>query len=715
MSIPTLGVHMIIYNEEAWLGACLEQIDSMADELIIVDTGSTDRSIEIAEGYGATVIRSPWENDFAKARNAGLTHATTDWILVLDADEQVIAGQEEIKPYLQQEKGDLCLIQFVNWTGQSVDDYTLHLAPRLFRNRRGYLYEGTVHEQLIRVREVSLEKSATDSDRTEAKVSSLAQSIGPLKVNHYGYLPEVMASRQTALRNLKLIQTVLDQQPEDAFHIYNLGVTYCQLDDRERAKVAFSQSLRTCPLNAPYRATLVRDLGKLLYADYELEQARALLLMETQRYPDYADLQVQLGLVEWEQGMLAQAYLYFEKATKSRAYSEEQATPYITEAGSNSYIPLTHMANIDKCKGQVTEAEKHYRTAMRIQPGYLPAVIGLADLLQKEEVDDSLIQQILLEPMDRTNSEHLYKAAFALMLCGAYEAALSILPEQAISTRDEGWVRLCLIQTKREANAVYRAQQLLDGKLHTGQLGRLDPVTQPDCTEIELAVMDGAICYWATGESLSEVFFDHSQVNVSVYREIERRLGIMNNQEKREDASPVDSAALLVQSAEKIAVRAASCGQKELLLSMWKAGLLTQSRVADLLYKHGFRREAAEHYLEQLTSGHLNTEGMFHLAEYMYDRAIYTQSLVLFEHALSLSKDHSRSRMGAAASCLQLAREATSRMLITRTAKDSEVSFSILAQDLAELTDSVKRMDDLGWRTSWSGQERRRTGAGIAE
>lgn len=86
MNRPTIGVHLIIRNEAALLPACFQSVAG-ADELIVVDTGSEDYSIAVAEAYGARVLQYKWEDDFAKARNTGLAHATADWILVLDADE----------------------------------------------------------------------------------------------------------------------------------------------------------------------------------------------------------------------------------------------------------------------------------------------------------------------------------------------------------------------------------------------------------------------------------------------------------------------------------------------------------------------------------------------------------------------------------------------------------------------------------------------------
>lgn len=80
---------MIVKNEERLLSRCLASVRALVDEIVVVDTGSSDRTVEIAESFGAQVYHTAWENDFSKARNLSLKHATKDWILVLDADEEL--------------------------------------------------------------------------------------------------------------------------------------------------------------------------------------------------------------------------------------------------------------------------------------------------------------------------------------------------------------------------------------------------------------------------------------------------------------------------------------------------------------------------------------------------------------------------------------------------------------------------------------------------
>ncbi|MCH8018826.1 glycosyltransferase family 2 protein, partial [candidate division KSB1 bacterium] len=86
---PSLSLCMIVKNEEEYLQECLESIEDVVDEIIVVDTGSTDRTVEIARQFDAEVHHIPWNDDFAAARNESIKHASGDWILQLDADERL--------------------------------------------------------------------------------------------------------------------------------------------------------------------------------------------------------------------------------------------------------------------------------------------------------------------------------------------------------------------------------------------------------------------------------------------------------------------------------------------------------------------------------------------------------------------------------------------------------------------------------------------------
>lgn len=131
-----LSACMMVKDEEANLPRCLQSIQPFIDELIVVDTGSSDRTIQIAESFGASVYHHAWANDFSLHRNQSIASATGDWILIIDADEEFIFGNggiNHIRQTLQENNGkDAFAIVMKNIQAGRVTSQTIH--PRFFRN-----------------------------------------------------------------------------------------------------------------------------------------------------------------------------------------------------------------------------------------------------------------------------------------------------------------------------------------------------------------------------------------------------------------------------------------------------------------------------------------------------------------------------------------------------------------------------------------------------
>ena len=89
--MPTISLCMIAKNEEKYLEQCLNSVKGLADEIIIVDTGSTDRTKEMAKNFNARIFDFKWIGDFSAARNESIRHAAKEWILVMDADEVILS------------------------------------------------------------------------------------------------------------------------------------------------------------------------------------------------------------------------------------------------------------------------------------------------------------------------------------------------------------------------------------------------------------------------------------------------------------------------------------------------------------------------------------------------------------------------------------------------------------------------------------------------
>jgi glycosyltransferase involved in cell wall biosynthesis len=205
---------MIVKNEEELLPQCLESIKDFVDEIIIVDTGSKDRTVEIAESHGAKVYHHPWENDFSKHRNQSISYASYDWILIMDADEAFFPQDApNIKRIVQETRSDFLYLQCYDLEKTGAINGFFNQV-RLFKNNLGMHYTKTVHNQL--------------------------QTIGKgeytrLRFKHYGYdlSPEKMEAKH--IRTTNLLKEMLEINPEDAYSRHQLAASYSM--HREYSKV----------------------------------------------------------------------------------------------------------------------------------------------------------------------------------------------------------------------------------------------------------------------------------------------------------------------------------------------------------------------------------------------------------------------------------------------------------------------------------------------
>lgn len=190
---PTLSLCMMVKDEEARLRTVLDSAVPWVDELVVVDTGSTDRTVEIAESYGAKVYHHPWENDFAKHRNQSLSYATGDWMLVLDADEEL---DQETAPIIRQAIRhptiEAFLVELVNMVPSGGATFLLH--ARVFRNHTGFHYEGKVHNRPV--------------------VLGPSTNI-PVKLYHYGYALDAVTMEAKHQRRVEMIRKWVADEPEN--------------------------------------------------------------------------------------------------------------------------------------------------------------------------------------------------------------------------------------------------------------------------------------------------------------------------------------------------------------------------------------------------------------------------------------------------------------------------------------------------------------------
>jgi len=299
-SYPSVSVCIIAKDEAETLDRALRSVRRVADEIIVVDTGSRDRTVEVALAQNARVFSHDWQNDFALARNQSLEHAKAEWILVLDADEALdLDSGERLKPLLAEtQAAALTLIQRNVTHGGELLKYTDVRQTRLFRNRRTFRYEQRIHEQIRPCIE---------------RLGGCIQDCN-LIIWHYGYAGSPVEAIERRRRNLALLQQASQAVPQDAYLHFQIGSTYKSLDEPELACSHLTQALELDrgTLTNEVRELAYMKLAQLTYADSHHDEARRHALSSLSLNPTNALSLYVAALSSLELGDIVAAWSFFE-------------------------------------------------------------------------------------------------------------------------------------------------------------------------------------------------------------------------------------------------------------------------------------------------------------------------------------------------------------------------------------------------------------------
>jgi glycosyltransferase involved in cell wall biosynthesis len=369
-----LSLCMIVKDEEDMLPRCLEAIAPVVDEMIIVDTGSTDATVEIARSFGATVIERGWTGDFSEARNVSLDAATGDWFMYLDADEVLVAEDvDKLRELLSQPWYEAFFFNETNFTGhEEHGSAVVHTAMRLMRNRPEYRFHGRLHEQIA---------GNLPSFATEKLGSS------QVRVNHYGYLGVVRDAKAKSERNIELLLKQREEQPDSAFLRYNLGAEYLVTGETERAIEEFEISWRLVTDGEIMRGSFVPSLAwRLLKAQriagrHEESLTRAEEFLE--RFPGFTDLVFEQGHAALALGREDEAYAYFEKCIEMG----DAPSRYTAQVGAGTFLPRTILALRHIARGEHAEAVAQMRWCADHNPEFFGIIHPYATALLRSGME----------------------------------------------------------------------------------------------------------------------------------------------------------------------------------------------------------------------------------------------------------------------------------------------------------------------------------------
>lgn len=253
---------LIVRDEAKTLDQCLASVKPVVDEIVVVDTGSTDDSKEIARRYGAKVLDFAWCDDFAAARNASLEAATGDWALWIDADEELTpASHEAIREAVIRPQFGGFFVRIVNFLAdESAAAQYVHRPIRLFRLNPAIRFTGRIHEQI--------------SPAINAQGRPCANLDG-VEMLHYGYLPSAMREKGKLERTISLLEREVAERPDDSFQWYNLANVFSVAGRYADAERAAREAMRSFPPRASFVASVYHLLAVALVEQGRPEEALA--------------------------------------------------------------------------------------------------------------------------------------------------------------------------------------------------------------------------------------------------------------------------------------------------------------------------------------------------------------------------------------------------------------------------------------------------------
>lgn len=224
---------MIVKNEETRLTQCLNSVKDVVDEMIVMDTGSTDRTREIAQQFGAKVPQFQWGDNFAIARNEALQYVTGDWILVLDADEHL---NPEVIPQIQNviTNGNYLVVNLIRQEiGASQSPYSL--VSRLFRRHPALKFTRPYH--------AIIDDSVSKLLKKEKQWKIV--NLPSIAIFHYGYNQEAIASSDKSNRALKAMEGFFNKHPKDPYVCSKLGALYLQIGKEKEGIKLLKQGIKS--------------------------------------------------------------------------------------------------------------------------------------------------------------------------------------------------------------------------------------------------------------------------------------------------------------------------------------------------------------------------------------------------------------------------------------------------------------------------------------
>ncbi|AYD39787.1 glycosyltransferase [Clostridium fermenticellae] len=448
-----ISLCMIVKNEEKDLPRCLESIKNLVDEIIIVDTGSTDSTIDIAKNYGAKVYYFKWCDDFSRARNESLKYATKDWILIMDADDE-FAQDDKQKFNELKDKLDVSKTYFfetVCYFGMAKgNNISINLNPRLFKNNYGYSYKGVIHNQLI---------------NSDHPINGICESI---RIYHYGYLDNEILNKKKNERNIKILKKEIEKDPQNKFNYFNIGTEYSSINDEKKALENYYKAYDKFNPSTGFAPKLIE---KIVISNYNLKRFdTSIEFIETgiKYYPEFTDLYYLKGLVLEMQHKPTMAIEVFEKCLKLGE------APFMLKCmyGTGTFKASYELSKIYLYLKDYDMAYKYSVDTLRFKSDYLVPLYNITHILKKKNTPIDKFKQIIENFFHDIKNQYQIIADLFYME-GYYDIALEYIDRYSSENTPEDLAFFkikCLIRSKKFEECIKYTEGVSEENLYYFQI-----------------------------------------------------------------------------------------------------------------------------------------------------------------------------------------------------------------------------------------------------
>ncbi|MBV9803028.1 MAG: glycosyltransferase [Solirubrobacterales bacterium] len=461
----TLGLCMIVKDEEEMLPKCLAAAAPAVDEIIVVDTGSTDHTVEIAREFGAKVIEQPWTGSFSDARNTSFEHATTDWIIYLDADE-VLAGDDvkRLRSLTGRVWREAFYLVMTSFTGEGgTGEAVTNSAMRVFRNRPHYRFEGRLHEQIAQ-------------QLPTYAVGRIEHC--PVRVDHYGYLGAVRDAKEKSRRNLELLKAQQSEGTDTAFLHFNLGTEYSVLGDYRSALTEFERSWDLVKVHGElendYVPALVYRLVTALRSCGRLHEAITRAQDGLERFPGFTDLVYSQAQAALTLGEEIDAISYWERCIEMG----DAPARYGAAVGAGTYRPRIALAELYLGRGELEPARALLDWCLAEHPDFLPGIDPYVSLQLRSGADPAVIAEQVEEHLGSLSAAVHFILGGTFYRHGAMAAAetqfQAVLRARPNSAQSRVQLAEALLHQRRYAEAASEAARVADEDPYAGLAARIE-------------------------------------------------------------------------------------------------------------------------------------------------------------------------------------------------------------------------------------------------